>query len=178
MQTPELLGALEAILFVAGDAVPVSDLAEALQLTPLEMEAALDRLRADLDAHQRGIRLIRFGDSAQLATRAEYAPYLEAAFQPVRKQALSQAALETLAVIAYRQPVTRSDIERVRGVKCDYSLQSLLAKGLVHELGRKDTLGRPMLYGTTDTFLRHFGIAGLEELPRVDWSEPPEPPRT
>ncbi|NLF27194.1 MAG: SMC-Scp complex subunit ScpB, partial [Clostridiales bacterium] len=85
--------------------------------------------------------------------------------QPVRKQPLSQAALETLSIIAYRQPVTKADIEAVRGVKCDYSVQALLNKGLICEAGRKETLGRPILYQTTDEFLRHFGISSLAELP-------------
>ena len=82
--------------------------------------------------------------------------------QPVQQQSLSQAAMETLAVVAYKQPVTRAEVEQIRGVKCDYSLQSLMNKGLIRETGRKDTIGRPILFGTTDEFLSHFGLEGLD----------------
>lgn len=92
--------------------------------------------------------------------------------QPVQKQSLSQAAMETLAVVAYRQPVTRAEVEQIRGVKCDYSLQSLMNKELIAEVGRKEALGRPILYGTTDNFLAHFGISSLKELPPM-----PEKPK-
>ena len=91
--------------------------------------------------------------------------------QPVQKQSLSQAVMETLAVIAYRQPVTKAEIEQVRGVKCDYSVQSLMTKGLIEEVGRKEALGRPILYGTTDAFLRHFCISSVAELPEIDFSK-------
>jgi segregation and condensation protein B len=91
--------------------------------------------------------------------------------QPVQQQSLSQAAMETLAVVAYKQPVTRAEVEQVRGVKCDYSLQSLILKGMIEEAGRKDTIGRPILYRTTDKFLSHFGIQGLEDLPPLPENE-------
>ena len=106
----------------------------------------------------------------QLATRPDYAPYVEKLLQPVQKQSLSQAVMETLAVIAYKQPVTKAEIEQIRGVKCDYSVQSLVSKGLIEEVGRKETLGRPILYGTTDAFLRHFCLSSLSELPEIDFS--------
>ena len=105
--------------------------------------------------------------SVQLAIRPEYAPFVERLLQPVQKQPLSQAAMETLSVIAYRQPVTKAEIEAIRGVKCDYSVQSLSDKGLIREAGRKEALGRPILYATTEEFLRHFGIESLEELPKL-----------
>ncbi|HPS81399.1 MAG TPA: SMC-Scp complex subunit ScpB, partial [Candidatus Limiplasma sp.] len=109
------------------------------------------------------------------------APYVERLLQPVQRQTLSQAAMETLAVIAYRQPTTKGAIEQVRGVKCDYSVQSLLNKGLIKEVGRKEALGRPILYATTDKFLEHFGITDVRELPplpNITATEPPteEPP--
>ena len=95
--------------------------------------------------------------------------YGEKLLQPVQRQNLTQAAMETLAVIAYRQPATRGDIEAIRGVKCDYSVQSLLGKGLIEEAGRRDTLGHPMQFRTTDAFLRHFGISALDELPQIQF---------
>lgn len=102
-------------------------------------------------------------------------PQIEKLLQPIQKQSLSQAALETLAVVAYKQPVTRLDIEAVRGVKCDYSVQSLMNKGLIEEVGRKETLGRPILYGTTDAFLSHFGLTSLEDLPQPPESQQDSP---
>lgn len=160
-----LLGRIEAILFVAGEAVRTDDLARALLVSQGELEEALDQLRDEYDFNHRGFCLKRFGHQVQLATRALYAQDVVRLLQPVQRQSLSQAAMETLAVVAYRQPVTRAEVEQVRGVKCDYSIQSLVNKQLIQEVGRKDALGRPILYGTTETFLSHFGIASLEELP-------------
>lgn len=160
-----LEGRVEAILFVAGEPVRVEELARALEVTPLEIETALDKLRDDYDFNQRGFMLRRFGHQVQLTTRALYANDVVRMLQPVQKQSLSQAAMETLAVVAYRQPVTKAEIEQIRGVKCDYSVQSLMTKNLITEVGRKEALGRPILYGTTEEFLSHFGISSLSELP-------------
>lgn len=160
-----LKGRIEAILFVAGEAVAVKDLARALQVPENEVRAELDRLRDEYDFQQRGFLLKRFGNNVQLATRPLYAGDVVRLLQPVQQQSLSQAAMETLAVVAYKQPVTRAEVEQIRGVKCDYSLQSLLTKGLIRETGRKDTVGRPILFGTTDAFLSHFGLEDLDRLP-------------
>lgn len=165
----ELAKIIEAILFVSGEPVQLGAVAHALEVTELEVSAAADELASDYDYNRRGICLKRFGSHIQLSTRPDYAPQIEKLLQPIQKQSLSQAALETLAVVAYKQPVTRLDIEAVRGVKCDYSVQSLMNKGLIEEVGRKETLGRPILYGTTDAFLSHFGLTSLEDLP-----QPPE----
>ena len=141
-----LEGRVEAILFVAGEPVRVEELARALEVTPLEIETALDKLRDDYDFNQRGFMLRRFGHQVQLATRALYADDVVRMLQPV-------------------QPVTKAEIEQIRGVKCDYSVQSLMTKNLITEVGRKEALGRPILYGTTEEFLSHFGISSLSELP-------------
>lgn len=170
MEQAELPKIVEAILFVSGEPVETAELERALEVTTLELSAALDELESGYDRERRGLRLLRFGGHVQLGTRPDYAPYIEKLLQPVQKQTLSQAVMETLAVIAYKQPVTRGEIEAVRGVKCDYSVQSLMNKRLICEVGRKETLGRPILYGTTDEFLRHFGISSLAELPTVDFS--------
>lgn len=166
----ERVGIVEAILFVTGNAVEKKEICRAMELTEGELEETLDALESGYDFDRRGLRLLRFGEHVQLATRPDYAPYVEKLLQPVQKQSLSQAVMETLAVIAYRQPVTKAEIEQVRGVKCDYSVQSLVTKGLIEEVGRKEALGRPILYGTTDAFLRHFCIASLAELPEIDFS--------
>ncbi len=154
-----LAGRIEAILFVAGEAVRVEDLSKALDVPIREVEDALIQLRDEYDFNQRGFSLKRYGHQVQLATRALYSQDVVRLLQPVQKQSLSQAAMETLAVVAYRQPVTRAEVEQIRGVKCDYSLQSLMNKELIAEVGRKEALGRPILYGTTDNFsgaFRHF----------------------
>ena len=165
MDQAQLCGIIEAILFVCGEPVALSDIAHSLDMTESELEEAASRLADTYDLDRRGLRLNRFGGNLQLSIRPELAPFVERLLQPIQKQSLSQAALETLSIIAYRQPITKSEIEAVRGVKCDYSVQSLSAKGLIEEIGRRETLGRPILYGTTEKFLGHFGIASLDNLP-------------
>lgn len=160
-----LSGRIEAILFVAGEPVRVDEMAKALNVTVRQVESEITKLRDEYDFHQRGFTLKRFGHQVQLATRALYAEDVVHLLQPVQKQSLSQAAMETLAVVAYKQPVTRAEVEQVRGVKCDYSIQSLMKKELIMEVGRKEALGRPILYGTTENFLSHFGLTNLEDLP-------------
>ena len=170
LEPGERVGIVEAILFVSGNAVEKSEICRAMEITPEELEETLDALESGYDFDRRGLRLLRFGAHVQLATRPDYAHYVEKLLQPVQKQSLSQAIMETLAVIAYRQPVTKAEVEAVRGVKCDYSVQSLVSKGLIEEVGRKEALGRPILYGTTDAFLRHFCLSSLSELPEIDFS--------
>ena len=166
-----LKGRIEAILFVAGEAVGIRDLAKALRIEEKELKMALKTIGSEYDYEQRGFMLKRFGDKVQLATRPLYSEDVLRLLQPVQQQSLSQAAMETLAVVAYKQPVTRAEVEQIRGVKCDYSLQSLMIEGLIQEAGRKDTIGRPILYATTDMFLSHFGIQGLEDLPPLPETE-------
>ncbi|HPJ03311.1 MAG TPA: SMC-Scp complex subunit ScpB [Candidatus Limiplasma sp.] len=172
MEIREACRAIEAILFVSGDAVEIRDIAQALEVTEMEALSAAEALQKEYDELPRGIRVARYGDHLKLETRTEYAPYVERLLQPVQRQSLSQSAMETLAVIAYRQPVTRLDIEEIRGVKCDYSVQSLLNKGLIKNVGRKEALGRPFLYATTDFFLEHFGITDIRELPPLPEAKP------
>lgn len=148
----------------------MKELARALKTGEKAVRDTIKALKDEYDYEQRGFLLKRFGDKVQLATRPLYAQDVVRLLQPVQQQSLSQAAMETLAVVAYKQPVTRAEVEQIRGVKCDYSLQSLITKGLIHETGRKDTIGRPILFGTTDEFLSHFGLEGLEDLPPM-----PEP---
>lgn len=159
---------IEAILFVAGDPVRVEDLAHAMNLTQSEMQEALDALADHLALENRGIQLNRSGETVFLSIRPAFAPQVDAFLQPLQKRPLSQAVLETLSIIAYRQPCTRGDIEGIRGVKCDYSVQSLLDKGFIEACGQRETLGRPTLYRTTDAFLKHFGMETLADLPSID----------
>ena len=165
---------VEAILFVAGEPVKIAELAKALEMDEKDALRAVEALERHFEDEKRGITVKRYGDHLRLETRAEYAPYVEKMLQPVQRQSLSQTAMETLAVIAYRQPTTKGEVEQVRGVKCDYSVQSLLQKGLIKEVGRKEALGRPILYATTDKFLEHFGISDIRELPPLPDPQPVE----
>ena len=165
MTISEIARAMEAILFVAGDSVALKDLSVALEVSDLELDQAVDALKDSLERHRRGLQLRRYGDRVQLTTREDLAPLIERMLQPVQKQSLSRSAMETLAIVAYKQPVTKLEVEAIRGVKCDYSIQSLVNKNLIAEVGRKDALGRPILYGTTENFLIHFGLERIEDLP-------------
>ena len=165
LEDQELFAAVEAMLFVSGEPLSIPDMARALEIAPFQLDEALDRMALEMEAQKRGIRLKRFGEHVQLTTSAELKPYIVKLLQPVQKQSLSQSALETLAIVAYRQPVTKLEMEQIRGIKCDYSVQSLMNKNLIMEVDRRDTVGHPILYGTTDTVLSHFGMRTLSELP-------------
>jgi len=164
----KIAGAVEAILFVAGDPIERSTITHALEITDLQLSRAIEVLESELDFNMRGLKLMQYSNKLQLCTRPEYADFVERALNPAPRQTLSNTLLETLSVIAYKQPVTKQEIETVRGVKCDYSVSVLTKLGLIYEAGRKETLGRPIMYGTTDEFLRHFGIASLDDLPTLD----------
>lgn len=176
MTAQRLKGVIESILFVCGESVSVDSLAAALDVTLIQIEQALYLLETEYAQEGRGLHLKRFANQVQIASKADYAQEVEQVLQPAQHMTLSQSALETLVIIAYRQPVTRQEIEAVRGVKCDYSIQSLMQKDLIRESGRKETLGRPILYGTTERFLSHFGLKSLEDLPVISKPDtPPEP---
>ncbi|MDD7662718.1 MAG: SMC-Scp complex subunit ScpB [Eubacteriales bacterium] len=177
MERNEAAHIIEAILFVAGEPVGIGDVAAALGLTELETVQTVEEMQRQYDLERRGVTLRRYGDHLRMETRQEYAPYVERLLQPVQRQSLTQTAMETLAVIAYRQPATKGEVEQIRGVKCDYSIQSLLNKGLIKEVGRKEALGRPILYATTDRFLEHFGLSDIRELPPLPAAEQGAEPR-
>lgn len=165
MNQEELSGALEAALFIVGEPLSVNQICSCFKITQLELSLAVDELQVKYNENS-GIKVLYFGDSVQMCTNEKYKAQLEDLLNPVQKKSLSQASLEVLSIIAYKQPITRAEIEEIRGVKCDYSVMWLLQKGLIQEMGRKETLGRPMLFGTTDLFLRHFGLSSLNDLPR------------
>ena len=169
-----LLRAAEAVLFAAGESVSADQLARALDQTPAVCRRLVAQLSEEYDREGRGMQILELEGRYQMTTRPDYYEYVKVLYRSVQKTELTDTQLETLAIVAYRQPVTKADIEQVRGVKCDYSVQALLTKNLIEEAGRREALGRPILYRTTDTFLRHFGISSLDELPQVDFSMPPE----
>lgn len=159
------LAALSAILFASGEPVPIARVAAALEMDEPSVYKLADALEKTLA--KTGICLLRLEDELQLTTRAEYTEVVRKVLDMRRDTPLSSAAMEVLAVVAYRQPVTKSYVEQVRGVDCGGVLSSLATKGLVEERGRLDVPGRPILYGTTAAFLRCFGLTSLADLPEV-----------
>jgi segregation and condensation protein B len=166
-----LPAALESLLFVADEAAEPARLARALGITPDEVEAQLLALDTAYRTDGRGLRLQTRNGRYQLVTAPEAANLIETFLNLDTSARLSAPALETLAVVAYRQPVTRAQIEAVRGVDCSGVLRSLLQRGLLEEVGRLDAPGRPVLYGVTDLFMHHFGLTALHELPPLESTE-------
>ncbi len=164
-QGAELVALIESLLFVAGDPAPINQLANALGAPAEAIEAALAELAAALPGNGRGLLLQRKGDRVQLVTLPAAAPYIERFLGLDLSTRLSTAALETLSVVAYRQPITRPEVEAVRGVNCDAVLRTLVSRGLVEPVGRLEQAGRPILYGTTFQFLQYFGLESLDQLP-------------
>ena len=168
LSIPTIEAIVEACLFASGDALELKKLSE---ITEVEEEALKPVLKNMMDRYnyeKRGVKIIRLGDKYQMSTRGEYAEYIQKIVEPRKKHPLSQATMEVLAIIAYKQPVTRATIEHVRGVNSDASVSRLLELGLIDVVGRLDAPGRPSLLGTTDEFLRTFSISGLEEMMPVD----------
>ncbi len=173
--TPEQIRAgAEAILFACGSPVELTRIAAALEITEREAEKQLGILIEEYNKSGRGITIIRLEKSYQMVSKKEYAPQIRTVMDLRRNTPLSQAALEVLAVVAYNQPVTKAFVEQVRGVDCSGVIGSLCTKGLIEERGRLELPGRPLLYGTTDNFLRCFGISSLEELPPLPQKEQEE----
>lgn len=156
---------IESLLFVTKEPLTLKTLSHILELPEREIREMLDELIAEYNTDKHGINIQLVANGYQLYTRPEFAPYIEKLYKPQNTYGLSRAALETLAIVAYKQPVTRAQIEVIRGVKVDSSLGTLTEKNLVREVGRKDGPGRPMLFGTTEKFLRYFGLKDLSELP-------------
>ncbi len=167
MRETAIENALVAILFVAGDAVPLRELAVSLDITEKSLLAIANDMIAQQEKQESGILLKKVDNKLQLCSNPKYLPSIDKALAPIRKSRLSQSLLETLSIIAYKQPITRIEIEQVRGVACNYSLSMLLEHGLIERKGHKKTLGNPLLYVTNDEFLRHFGIESLKKLPSL-----------
>ncbi len=167
METQTQKGAVEAIIFASGEPIPLDKIAVALELSKDETEALVTSVMEAFNQTHSGIQIIRLKDSYQMCTKAEFEPKIRLALELKNNTPLSAAALEVLAIVAYHQPVTKAFLEQVRGVDSSGVLNGLFAKGLVEERGRLELPGRPLLYGTTQNFLRCMGISSLEELPHV-----------
>lgn len=162
--TYNLKDVLYSILFVAGDGIEKSFLAEKLEVSEKEVEKALAELEKDLSGSC-GVHLIRFKNKVQLSSNPNYASYISDVLNPIREKSLTRAALETLAIIAYKQPITKLEVEDVRRVNSDYAVQILLDQDMIEVVGRKDAVGKPLLFGTTENFLKRFNIVSLSDLP-------------
>ena len=163
----DITAALEAILFAAGESMPVARLSLVLGAEEKEILRCADELAEGYEKEMRGIRLLHLGDKLQLCSAPEYAPYITKALEQRKPPMLSPSALETLAIVAYFQPVTRAYIDQVRGVDSSYTVSTLLERGLIEPAGRLDVPGRPSLLRTTDVFLRTMSVSSLEELPKL-----------
>lgn len=158
---------LEAILFTMGESVEVERLAAVLEEEKEAVREILLEMKADYDARECGVTLMELEDSFQMCTKPEMYEYLVKIAKTPRKYVLTDTLLETLSIVAYKQPVTRAEIEKIRGVSCDHAVNRLVEFGLIAEVGRMDAPGRPLLFGTTEEFLRSFGVKSLEELPAL-----------
>lgn len=167
MERQKAEAVLEAVLFTMGESVEISRLAAVLEMDTKEVKQILEDMQKRYEQEDRGIFLLWLEDSVQLSTKAEMYEYLIKIAKTPRKMVLTDTVLETLSIIAYKQPVTRLEIERIRGVSCDHAVNKLLEYDLITELGRLDAPGRPLLFGTTEQFLRCFGVRSLDELPEL-----------
>ena len=160
--------AFESMMFVWGEPLDVKAAADVFDITKQEAYDLFKELQAEYEQEGRGIVIREINKTFQFVTREENADYIERLCTPVKARRLSQSALEVLAIVAYKQPVTKGEIEAIRGIKCDRVMEGLMKKDLVCEKGRSEAVGRPILYGTTDTFLKNFGFSSLKELPPID----------
>ncbi len=172
MNKQQTIAAIEAVLFASGDPISIDRLSQTFEIKPEEIEKYIKELESKLESNNSGFYVVRLENTYQLVTREEYAPYIKKAFDIKRRTPLSPASLEVLAVIAYNQPVTRAFIEQVRGVDCSGVVSTLVEKGLIEERGRLELPGRPLLYGTTKTFLRSFSLSDLGDLPPLPKDNP------
>ena len=158
---------LRSVLFVAGEGVEKEYLAEKLDVSTKELEKALTELEKECSG-ECGIHLIRYKNKVQFSSNPNFANYVSDVLSPVREKSLTRAALETLAIIAYKQPVTKLEIEDIRRVNCDYATQALLDQNMIEIVGRKDAVGRPLMFGTSEAFLKRFNIESVDALPDYD----------
>jgi segregation and condensation protein B len=159
---------IEAILFAMGDSVELEKIANAIELDKANVKEIIEKMSERYESEDRGIRIIELDGAYQLCTKSEMYEYLIKVAKQPQKRALTDVLLETLSIIAYKQPITKAEIEKIRGVSCDHAVNKLIEYNLVTELGRLDAPGRPLLFGTTEDFLRSFGVHSIEELPTLN----------
>ena len=160
--------AMESLMFTWGEPLEAKMAADVFNISKEEVYAYFKELQAEYEQEGRGIVIREVNKAFQFVTREENADYVRRLCTPVKSKKLSQSALEVLAIIAYKQPVTKGEMEAIRGIKCDRVVEGLMKKDLIQEVGRSTAIGRPLLYGTTDTFLKNFGFTNLKELPDIE----------
>ncbi|MDE7203895.1 MAG: SMC-Scp complex subunit ScpB [Lachnospiraceae bacterium] len=165
MDEKKVMSVIEAVLFAMGDSVAISSLGHVLEMPEKEIREVIAKMNSKYKKAERGIYIVELEDSVQLCTKPGLYEYLIKVAKAPRKYVLTDTLLETLSIIAYKQPVTRLEVEKIRGVSCDHAVNKLLELNLVQELGRLDAPGRPLLFGTTEEFLRTFGVKSLGDLP-------------
>lgn len=167
MKLNDAIAVIEAVLFAHGDPITLQKLSEATEIEEEEVVKLIDQLERRYNVQESGLRILRLNDGYQLATRQQYGDYVKKALETKRQAPLSQAAMESLSIIAYNQPVTKAFVEQVRGIDSSSVVNTLVERGLLEEAGRLDLPGRPVAYRTTDNFLRCFGLSSLAELPPI-----------
>ena len=174
MERSTAKGIIEALLFASEKAISLEEICQVLEADDKNaLKKLIDELKGEYESQGRGFRLIEVAGGFQVCTHPDFAPWLAKLFRSRRISRFSKPALETLAIVAYRQPVTRAEVESIRGVNVEGVLRTLLEKGMVRIRGRKDSPGRPLIYGTTSQFLEYFGLNSLSELPRLEELVPP-----
>lgn len=168
METNNYEAAIEAILFTMGESVEIDKIAKAFEIKESQVRKIVKGMQEKLEDDSRGIRIIELENAYQLCTKPEMYDYIIKVAKQPRRQVLTDVMMETLSIIAYKQPITKSEIERIRGVKSDFAVNKLVEYELVQEVGRLDTPGRPLLFGTTEEFLRRFGVESSDNLPEIN----------
>ncbi len=164
-----LKGVIESILFVAGEGIELFEIADKLQVELEDVKKAVQELHQERQQSKSGIQILIYNNKAQLCSNPEYAEAISEVLNPIKEKALTKAVLEVCAIIAYKQPITRLEVENVRGVNSDYAVNVLIENNLIEVVGRKDAVGKPLLFGTTDNFLKKFDLTSLNDLP--DYNE-------
>jgi segregation and condensation protein B len=168
MNSKTIKSAFESMMYVWGEPLKAKQAGEVLDIDEQEALELFRELKDEYDQEGRGLEIREINGAFQFVTREKNAEYIERLCTPVKSKRLSQSALEVLAIVAYRQPVTKGEIEAIRGIKCDRVMEGLVSKGIVEPVGRSQAVGRPVLYGTTDLFLKNFGFSSLKDLPEID----------
>src|SRR6056297_2031090 len=171
MNNTEIKSAVESMLFIWGDPLDLKDMMNILQISKDKTEYALNSLILDYEKEDRGIILKRFGDSYQLKTKDKNYKYISSLYKPSTHRGLSDAAMETLSIVAYKQPITKIEVEQIRGIKSNYIINTLKDKGLIKVVDRLEKPGNPLLYGTTKDFLSYFGLRSIDELPKLPYDK-------
>ena len=171
MDIKNIEGIIEAILFAKGEPVCLKNIAYAIEKNEEETKLILENIIKKYEQENRGIKIIQIDNNYQMCTNPQYFSYIKNLYNVPQKKTISQTLLETLAIIAYKQPITKAQIEYIRGVSCDHAINNLIKYELIEEKGTLDTIGKPIVFGTTDYFLKYFGFKSLDNIPNVDNEE-------